>query len=93
MTWREERRLLNRWLEKKAPSSAEAKHITGQKKRTLTKRKKVESVRTWRRRHPTQYRSQLRAAKRKRAESRKQQGLRDGRLTRTLDALLRNFLR
>lgn len=71
MNWREERRLLNNWLQKKAPVSKAAEHIIHQKARTIRKRKRVQAVQKWRRIHGREYARQLKAAKVNRA--RKQQ--------------------
>lgn len=71
MNWREERRLLNIWLKKKAPVSKAAEHIIHQKSRTIRKRKGVEANRKWRKRHFCKYVEILRRQKKERA--RKQQ--------------------
>lgn len=63
MNWREERRLLNNWLQKKAPVSKAAEHIIHQKARTIRKRKRVQAVQKWRRIHRMEYIRQLREAK------------------------------
>lgn len=67
MNWREERRLLNNWLRKKAPVSKAAEHIIHQKARTIRKRKKVEANRRWRKMRKSQYRVILKRAKAARA--------------------------
>lgn len=67
MNWREERRLLNNWLKKKAPVSKAAEHIIHQKARTIRKRKRVQAVQKWRRIHRREYVKLLRDAKLSRA--------------------------
>ncbi len=81
MTWREERRLLNRCLAKIAPKTRTAKHITGQVSRNLRRKRKIQSVLRWRRRHPKKYRQILRLQRQTRRESFKQKQRMGARLT------------
>lgn len=70
MTAKEERKLLNQWISKRCPISAEAKRIVGQKARTIRRKKLRTAWRKWKSRNWLDYRTRLQ--QRKAARSRKQ---------------------